>query len=305
MSSPVRLAPTFHERVWGVQDLAPWFAEKRADTKLGEAWFTVTPPLEILPKFLFTSEKLSVQVHPDGENGVGKTEMWHILRAEPGARIALGFTRPVAADEMRQAAVTGEIEKLLRWIGVAPGETYFVPAGTVHAIGGGLTICEIQQNSDITYRLYDYGRRRELHLDSGIAAVNLDLWRHPGASLGTALPDGWTRLVECHYFTTDSLQISGESSYQPDRTRPELLICIAGDGRLDGELFSAGAVWYLPKDCESIKIETAGATKFLRSFYPIPKSPTRSSGVPHWRHMRAEQSPQASGSVTGCRHCGQ
>jgi len=266
MSAPVRLAPTFHERVWGVRDLAPWFAEKRADTKLGEAWFTAEPPLAILPKFLFTSEKLSVQVHPDGPSGIGKTEMWHILRTEPGATIALGFTRPVSADEMRQAAVTGEIEKLLRWIPVAPGQTYFIPAGTVHAIGAGLTICELQQNSDITYRLYDYGRRRELHLDAAIAATNFDAWRHPGPAAETTLPDGWTRLVECRYFTTDSLQVSRAASYQPARSRSELLICIAGDGRLNGEPFSAGDVWSVPKDSEPIRVETAGGSKFLRSF---------------------------------------
>ena len=265
MSSPVRLAPKFYERVWGVHDLAPWFAERRADTKLGEAWFTTTPSLTILPKFLFTSEKLSVQVHPEGDVGVGKTEMWHILCAEPGASIALGFTRPVAADELRQAAVSGEIEKLLRWIAVAPGETYFIPAGTVHAIGAGLTICEIQQNSDITYRLYDYQRPRDLHLDDGIAAANLEAWRHPGASVETPLPDGWTRLAECPHFTTDSRQINGEFRYQPDRTRSELLICIGGSGLLNGEPFSAGAVWIVPKDSAPIKIESGGDVKFLRS----------------------------------------
>ena len=265
MISPVRLAPQFHERIWGVRDLAPWFAEKRAGKKLGEAWFIADPPLPILPKFLFTSEKLSVQVHPDGECGVGKTEMWHILRAEPGATIALGFTRPVAADEMRRAAMSGDIEELLSWNPVAPGETYFIPAGTVHAIGAGLTICELQQNSDITYRLYDYGRPRELHLDAGVAATNFEGWRHPGASVEKALADGWTRLVECRHFTTDALRLSGGISYRPDPARPELLICVAGEGELNGEAFSAGAVWLVPEGCGPIRIESAGA-KFLRSF---------------------------------------
>lgn len=262
MSSPVRLTPTFHERVWGVEDLAPWFAEKRAGTKLGEAWFEAEPPIPILPKFLFTSEKLSVQVHPDGECGVGKTEMWHILEADPGARIALGFTRPVPAEEMRDAALSGEIEKLLRWIAVAPGETYFIPAGVVHAIGAGLTICEIQQNSDITYRLFDYGRGRELHLDSGLAAVDFDAWRHPGPSVEEPLPDGWKRLVQCRHFATDSIEIHGRLSYQPERS--ELLICIGGAGRLNGESFTAGAVWLLPEGCGPVSIESQ-STRLLRS----------------------------------------
>src|SRR5688500_17207427 len=112
MISPVRLAPTFHERVWGLDNLEPWFAEKRPGKKLGEAWLQTNPPMPILPMFLLTSEKLSVQVHPGGECGVGKTEMWHILQAEPGARIALGFTRPVPAKELRAAAISGEIETL-------------------------------------------------------------------------------------------------------------------------------------------------------------------------------------------------
>src|SRR5258706_154782 len=125
-----RLPPAFHERVWGLHDLAPWFPEAKAQNKLGEAWFTADPPLPILPKFLFTSENLSVQVHPDGECGVGKTEMWHILRADPGAAIALGFIRQIGPQELRDAALSGEIEKLLRWIPVTAGETYFIPAGT-------------------------------------------------------------------------------------------------------------------------------------------------------------------------------
>src|SRR6185369_504382 len=159
--------------------------------------------------FLFTSQNLSVQVHPSGECGVGKTEMWRILDAAPSAKIALGFTRPLDPDTLRAAAVSGEIEALLRWFPVTPGETYFIPAGTVHAIGAGITICEIQQNSDITYRLYDYGRPRELHLDQGVAATDLNAWRHPGASLAVDLADGWKRLARCRHFATDSLNVKG------------------------------------------------------------------------------------------------
>src|SRR5580698_7303376 len=122
---PIQLAPWFHERVWGVADLGPWYPNAGgagAGQKLGEAWFTAEPPLPILVKFLFTSERLSVQVHPDGEWGVGKTEMWHILRAEHGARIALGFERHISAEALRAAALSGEIERLLRWIPVRAGE---------------------------------------------------------------------------------------------------------------------------------------------------------------------------------------
>ncbi len=134
--------------------------------------------MPLLVKFLFTSDNLSVQVHPNDEYAAkhhegsrGKTEMWHILRAEPGAKIAFGVRVPVTKEELRTAAESGAIVDLLNWIPVRPGETYFIPAGTVHAIGGGLVICEVQQLSDVTYRLYDYkrvdkdGKERELHLD--------------------------------------------------------------------------------------------------------------------------------------------
>jgi len=267
---PVRLNPAFHQRVWGISDLAPWFPDAPAspEKKLGEAWFTAEPALSILPKFLFTSEKLSVQVHPGGECGVGKTEMWHILRAEPGAKIALGFTRVVSPQELREAALTGAIEELLRWVPVTAGQTYFIPAGTVHAIGAGLTICEIQQNSDITYRLYDYGRPRELHLDLGVAATNPDAWYHPGAVIEAALPDGWRRLAGCRYFATDSLRVDTELAYHPDRHGFELLICVEGAGLADGEPFAAGAVWLIPEITPPLTITPQAPVRLLRSYVP-------------------------------------
>ena len=264
MTAPVRLKPAYHERVWGI----PWPDEPHRGKTIGKAWFTTDPPLPILPKFLFTSANLSVQVHPDGECGVGKTEMWHILEAEPGASIALGFTQPVSAQTMREAALSGKIESLLRYIPVAPGETYFIPAGTVHAIGAGLTICEIQQNSDITYRLYDYGRPRELHLDQGIAATDLDSWRHPGPAVARWLDDGWKRLVGCPYFATDIIELSGPFFYQPDPSRFELLICIGGEGLLDGEGLFHGDVWLLPAGCGMLTIDSPSPLSLLRSYLP-------------------------------------
>ena len=118
-------------------------------------------------------------MHPDDEfaartkNSRGKTEMWHILRADPGAQIALGFRRPITPERLRGASISGEIEQLLHWVDVQPGQTFFTPAGTVHAIGAGIALCEIQQHSDVTYRLYDYGRPRELHLDKAADVSNL------------------------------------------------------------------------------------------------------------------------------------
>ncbi len=163
--------------MWGVHQLAPWFADQ--EKKIGEVWFEQTE-LPLLVKFLFTSENLSVQVHPDDatarerHNSLGKTEMWHILAAQPDAKIAAGFREPISQERMREAALSGEIVDLLAWHEAKAGDTFFIPAGTVHAIGAGLTLCEIQENSDVTYRLYDYGRGRELHLDDGISVSSGD-----------------------------------------------------------------------------------------------------------------------------------
>jgi len=268
----MRLRPKFYEKVWGAHDLAPWFpaAGKRGGKKLGEAWFTAKPPLPILTKFLFTSEKLSVQVHPDGECGIGKTEMWHILRAEKGASIALGFTAPIAKKALRSCALTGTIENRLRWIEVSPGETYFIPAGTIHAIGGGITLCEIQQNSDITYRLYDYGRPRELHLDQSLAVADLEGWRHPGAVAAADLPEGWKRLVKCPYFVTDMLELSRKKRYRPIGSPFELLICLEGSGLLGGERLRAGHVHLLPAKSPVLDLAPQGTLRLLRTYAPSP-----------------------------------
>src|ERR1700686_4222876 len=135
-----RLTPRFLEKIWGSVQLEPWFAN--TGQRIGEVWFERPEPLPLLVKFLFTSENLSVQVHPGDEYAAlhhqsrGKTEMWHILASKPGARIAAGFREPISAERLRAAAESGEIEDLLEWHDAHPGDTFFIPAGTVHAIGG-------------------------------------------------------------------------------------------------------------------------------------------------------------------------
>jgi mannose-6-phosphate isomerase len=240
--SPRKLTTSLRELTWG-----------------SERWYTSEPPLPILVKLLAASEKLSVQVHPAGECGVGKTEMWHILSAAPGAQIALGFEQPVDAERLRSAALSGEIENLLRWIPVGAGETYFIPAGTVHAIGGGITLCEIQQNSDITYRLYDYGRPRELHLDRAVDAADLEAWRHPGASRAQDLPDGWKRLASCCHFATDIRDVQGDFSYVASQSSFELVMVLEGSGELNG--------WLLPEGA-AIEFTPENPLRLLRAYLP-------------------------------------
>jgi mannose-6-phosphate isomerase len=265
LTRPTRLKSTFHEKVWGSTALDPWFPKPQTpksqapkpQKKIGEVWFTADHTLPVLVKFLFTSENLSVQVHPDGPQG--KTEMWHILRAEPGARIALGFREPVSRERLRAAAVSGEIENLLHWFPVSAGETYFTPARTVHAIGGGIALCEIQQYSDVTYRLYDYGRPRELHLDQALAIA--DLRDHPGVSKAVDLPGARKLLVRCEYFETEILEITAPKV--AEIAGPALLIFIQGNGGLAGEEFQMGEVWLLPAGSSLLNIHTAAVRALL------------------------------------------
>lgn len=158
---------------WG-RDLLPAPFAAPAGERIGEIWFEPPPEVpQLLVKYIFTSEALSVQVHPSDAQapGQGKEECWLVIDAEPGARLGIGFDRMVGAEAMRAAATDGSIEGMLTWHEVSAGDFFYIPANTVHAIGAGVSLIEVQQNSDVTYRLYDYGRPRELHLDEGIAVA--------------------------------------------------------------------------------------------------------------------------------------
>jgi len=263
-----QLASKALEKVWGNPATEPWYP--RSSGKTGEVWFTATEEPRLLVKFLFTSEKLSVQVHPpDSAAGPGKTEMWHVLRAEPGASLALGFEQPLSRERVRAAALSGEIEGLLHWYAPQPGDSFFVPAGTVHAIGAGLALCEIQQNSDVTYRLYDYGRPRELHLDQSLQVA--DLGAHPGLSAPVELGRGRQLLVECPYFRTESIAVKGELQYKSG-PHADLLICLEGRGQFDGLEFAPGQVWVVPAGTPPFVIRSHGAVRLLRTCVPQARS---------------------------------
>jgi mannose-6-phosphate isomerase len=196
------------EKPWGRDTLpAPFTAPE--GKRIGEIWFEPPQDLpQLLVKYIFTSEKLSVQVHPTDEQteakGLGrqgKSECWVVIDAEPGAALGIGFNRPIDPEAMRQAALDGSIENLLTWHEVKPGDFFNIPANTVHAIGGGCSIIEVQQNSDITYRLYDYGRPRELHLDDGIAVAKGEAY---DMRCHATLPErGDARLVDGPHFRLD------------------------------------------------------------------------------------------------------
>jgi mannose-6-phosphate isomerase len=244
----IRLTPSFREKLWGSTRLEPLFPNSQE--KIGEVWYE-REDFPLLIKFLFTTERLSVQVHPGDaharthHDSNGKTEMWYVLAAEPGARIAAGFKEAITPAKLQEASLSGEIEELLQWFDAAPGDTFFIPAGTVHAVGAGLTLCEIQQYSDLTYRLYDYGRPRDLHLDQAAAVSHLG--PHPARTPLRSDQEGAggaELLVSCPYFKTSKFCISKENRRISSHSR-QWLIVIEGSGALNGQPTKAGDVWYL------------------------------------------------------------
>src|SRR5580704_1189628 len=259
--APFRLKPWFSERPWGKRVLRPWYADTGTTELVGEAWLTgpqcvvETGPFAgrtlasvatelgrefpLLVKLLFPAEKLSVQVHPDdaqaqafGETR-GKTECWYVLEAEPGAAVALGLKAGVDAAAVKAAIADGTMEELLEWVPVSVGDMLFVDAGTVHAIGPGVVLLETQQASDVTYRLYDYGRPRELHLEKGLQVMKA---KTAAGKVPPRVKDGFTRLIEQKYFVVDRFEVpSGEVKVGFDG--PGCLVGLVGSGvvRFGGE----------------------------------------------------------------------
>ena len=266
MPNAIRLTPSLREKVWGKTHLEPWFPD--AERPIGEAWYLTDRELPLLVKLIFTSQRLSVQVHPeDGEAGPrGKTEMWHILAAEPGAAIALGFRRPITRECLLESTRTGEIEQLIKWFPVEPGETYFTPAHTVHAIGGGIVLCEIQQNSDVTWRLWDWGRARELHVEEAVAIADLGV--HPGAARAIPISEGCDELVRCRHFVTELVRLASAAPHTPTPEQCQIWICVEGRGAIEADPFQPGEAWLFPETGEQPTVRAETQARFLRTYVP-------------------------------------
>jgi mannose-6-phosphate isomerase len=238
---PLVLAPTPSERIWGVHSLEPWFAVKDLAKPVGEMWLTAEDcrieggafagqtlrevvhaapqsfggngGFPLLIKILFPADKLSVQVHPNDAEAQatgearGKTECWYVLSADPGATVAVGFRDKISVSEVREAIEAGTLEERMAHLPVKAGDMVFVDAGTVHAIGPGVIILETQEYSDITYRLFDYGRPRELHLERGLAVTRIET--AAGLVAATTREDR-TELVRSEYFVVDRFEASAE-----------------------------------------------------------------------------------------------
>ena len=278
--APFRIEPQFVGRVWGYQDLRPWYDHVAAGEPIGEVWLTgdecivatgdhagqklgtlfAAEPAALLGpsagaagsplliKTIFAREKLSVQVHPDdamarkyGEPR-GKTECWYALAAEPGAQVAAGLKPGVNLGQIKTEIQDGTLEQSLNMLPVAAGDMVFVDAGTVHAIWPGSILLETQQNSDLTYRMYDYGRPRQLHIDKSLEATRLVT--RAGTIAPVQLADR-TVLIDVEYFRVERLPVAGTrgSETVPSPGEPahglSYLFAAAGAGRLTGSGFTA------------------------------------------------------------------
>lgn len=245
-----RLNTRLIEKPWGRCDLPPPFVDAAPKgEKIGEVWFTMPegqPEPELLVKYLFTSERLSIQVHPDDAlaraHGLprGKDEAWYILHADPHATIGIGTHQVMSPEELRAAIEDGSIEEKLDWKPVKAGDCYYSPARTVHAIGPGLALIEVQQNVDVTYRLYDYGRPRELHLEEGIEASIAEPFPAPPPPEPVA--PGRTLMTRGDKLSIERWQGAGAYSldFGPERF---WLIPMHGAGTVDGQAMQAGECW--------------------------------------------------------------
>jgi mannose-6-phosphate isomerase len=256
---------------WGVSDLRPWSSIDGGDDAVGELWFEradkQAPIPALLLKLLFTTEPLSIQVHPDDTfaraMGMpnGKSEAWYIISAQPGAQIGVGLTHRITPQDLRASVRSGSIVELVQWRPVATGDVIFIPAGTIHAIGAGIVLAEIQQRSDTTFRLYDYGRRRELHEDDAVAVANTWPLRSPPNP--TRLADGRTLLVASRYFVLERLDLPKGSSWVL-RAEPETWILVLdGHAAIGLIAVSIGQAAFIGGDPTSIEVGINGLTALV------------------------------------------
>ena len=223
-------------------------AETAIEQELGENVKNF-PFFPVLIKFIDAEQNLSVQVHPSDEyalkheNSFGKTEMWYIVEAEQGAGIYLGFNRDVTKEEYENAIKEKRLTELLNFYEVKAGECYFIPSGTIHAIGKGCLICEIQQNSNLTYRVYDYGRKdkngneRELHIEKALKVTNLKKFEP------ITFEDC---LGKCEYFTVEKYMVDGEQAFYADEKSFQCITCVKGKGFIEEMEIKQGDSYFIP-----------------------------------------------------------
>jgi mannose-6-phosphate isomerase len=271
-----------------------------AGKTLGESWhqmpsewrgrrFTEPGDFPILVKFIFPNDKLSIQVHPDdayaaaheqAAGGRGKTEMWHVVSAEPDARVLIGLVPEANREKFVKAIETNALEKIFVHWRVQPGDTFFVPAGTPHTIGPGMVLCEIQEYSDLTYRVYDYGRvdthgkPRELHIQKALDVIQFGRPVH-GKVSRLPLPANGSRkvlLAACPYFAAERWKITTHAEGFSNPEHFDLCVILTGSGQLawsgSSAKYQRGECWLIPAGLNSFAVNSQEPTKLLRTYVP-------------------------------------
>ena len=323
------MQPAFDPRPWGTLDLSAIYPNHKFNERIGEAWLTgdncvaANGPLAkrsladlskefgtelvgtaardpqrfpLLLKFLFPEEKLSVQVHPDDATAQrfgepwGKTECWYVAHARPGSQIALGLKPGVTVAQFGQSIQDNRAEELLNFINVYQGEMIYVAGGTVHTLGPGSVIVETQQQSDTTYRLYDYGRPRPLHLERGLASVK----EHTAAGkvirpAPVAMGGGNRRssMISAPYFTVELFELKSPQEFstsdEVEKSSVQILVAVEGCGVVEAQgcdpvTFAKGDAVVLPAALQSFAVRPQWQVEFLKACVPggsVPEPATR------------------------------
>ena len=255
---------------WGRVDLRPWSGVPHDGDAIGEIWYERSAkPVEdssLLLKLLFTDQPLSIQVHPDDafarKMGLprGKSEAWYVLSAVPGAKVALGLDRRLSPEQLRHAIDDGSICDLVRWQTVVADDIVVVPAGTIHAIGAGLVIAEIQQRSDATFRMFDHGRGRELHAEQAIAVADAG---PAGVGIGVEVlagkpADGRTLLLANAHFVLERLDLTANSTWRLDAERETWLLVVSGGASVGSLDLVAGDAVFVQADRAEMRAGPTG-----------------------------------------------
>jgi mannose-6-phosphate isomerase len=256
---------------WGSTDLRPWSESGREDVAVGELWFErpggAAPVPALLLKLLFTKEPLSIQVHPDDafarSIGLdhGKSEAWYIVSATPGAEVGVGLKQPLTPPQLRTSIEDGSILDLVRWLPVAKDDVIFVPAGTIHAIGAGLVVAEIQQRSNATFRLHDHGRGRELHVDDAVAAAHTRPADDQCAP--QRLTDARTLLIASPHFVLERFELRPESTWELHAEHETWLLVLEGRARVGLTNLLGGEAVFLDADRAGIEVAASGLKGLL------------------------------------------
>jgi len=262
---------------WGVGDLQPWSSVDGSDHAVGELGFgradKEAPTPALLLKLLFTSEPLSIQVHPDDTYARamgmpnGKSEAWYILSAQPEAQIGVGLKHQVTPQQLRASIRNNSIAELMHWRPAAKGDVIYIPAGTIHAIGAGIVLVEIQQNSDATFRLFDYGRQRELHEDNGVAVAHPWPLRTPGNS--TRLTTERTVLIASKHFVLERIELPEGSSWALLAELETWMLVLDGHAAIGLAAASIGETIFIAGVRTSIEVGNNGLSALIA--YPASR----------------------------------